>query len=597
MSHSHHEAPRELVAVLWSIAGLLAVFLALSVSSLFILKYYFPVSADTAGIATKTVAGKCTEGSEVAINNFPGSTAISSNISGTSDDKTSEVVKPLGGVFQCSSVCVSTLAPGTTIDSAAKTKISEYFTGGSIGGKPIIIANTGNDFMKKVLEWQKETNTSKKDFLGQDLQRTIITSSNKSSCAGPNSRDYVGEIVAKGKVVPITKENTTVEDTAKAAAAAQQAAATAAQVNAGSSGEIQPDTPAQGAAVTSFKAPAGGSGSGSGTQGATEDIATCKTKINDFIEKYQKIMDMATQNESDPNITRFNEIKNDYVALKKEPYITNDEKASAECQRIEKLVVAMDNKLWGSKTELAQCKKDVKMFLNDYGQNKVTQPAYGYYQQVDTWYKHITTNPYYLVSAERQMKLCKPAKELIQEYKVATGTLEGPAPATTDQKNQYARDQFVSTQMQRLAAIRGQNINYHITGQVFWNQAASQVSKKAVICIGNTKSLKDGSAGAVTRKQADSNGNFDISHTFNADMLGDRGIVIYMYDPGGWYTAKAVLFVSNATEFNTKVSQQMVDKPGTEVTGTFGNVDLQKGYGGSKALRDQFVALTGSHCN
>ena len=486
MSHSHHEAPRELVAVLWSIAGLIAIFLAISVSSLFILKYYFPISADTAGVATKTIAGKCKEGSEIAINNFPGQTAISSNVSGNSNDKTSEVAKPLGGDFQCSVICVTTVAPGTTVDQATKSKISEYFTGGTIGGKPIVITNTGEDFMKKILEWQKETDASKKDLLAQDLQRTIITSSNKlpinSSCAGPNSKDYVGEIVAKGKVVPITKENTSVDDAAKAAAAKAAVDKAAAANQAAGSSNIQPETPAQGAAATSFKAPAGASGSGSAGSGsgtasstASPDLATCSKKVNDFLYKYQQLLNQvpADQDQPNPDITRYGEIRDSYQGLKKAPFLGDEEKSFKKCLDIEKLVNAMSTKLWGTKTELAICKKQVNDFLAKYPLDQtqsddLRQTRY----KVALDYYNMKYMPWYWVSAIRQLNTCKEDLPFMSKYRTAMG---GAGPLLTDSQLGPVTDEQANAgrvMLDQKAADVAQAAQYALNAETasFWSE-------------------------------------------------------------------------------------------------------------------------------
>ncbi|MFH1909604.1 MAG: hypothetical protein ABIJ72_00195 [bacterium] len=214
MSHSHLEPPRSLVAAIWSIVGLIAVFIAVGFSSIFVLRYFYPVSAEVATVNKGT--GECKDGKiQVAVNNYPGLTAITKSQYNTHD----KVLKALGGDnFRCSEICVPGLSGSLTKTQEDKKIVSDFITksSGSINGKPIMVLDDGDSFMAKIAEWQKQTNPAVKQSLTDDLNRAVIVNSTKTTCAGPNSEDY-GPIVVNGQEIPVVKKNTTAEEAKKAA--------------------------------------------------------------------------------------------------------------------------------------------------------------------------------------------------------------------------------------------------------------------------------------------------------------------------------------------------------------------------------------------
>ncbi len=216
MSHSHLEPPRSLIAALWSITGLVAVFIAVGFSSIFVLRYFYPVSASI--IATPQ-NGQCPEdSSQIAVNNFPGTDAITKYIHETGNNKTAKVLEPLGGEnFRCSMICVPGASGSLATTTEDKQTTSNFLESAKIDGKSLVIVKDGDEFMQKVLEWQK-ADASKKPDLADKLTRTVITTSTKINCAGPNSVGYGKEFTtADGSKITTAKENTVAEDTKKAA--------------------------------------------------------------------------------------------------------------------------------------------------------------------------------------------------------------------------------------------------------------------------------------------------------------------------------------------------------------------------------------------
>jgi len=248
MSDFNRDAPRSLVSLVWSVAAILGVFLAVIVSSFFVLKYYFPVSADNADLKPVTTTGKCSEGeSRVAIHNYPGITAIAKAYPklNPADYQHGPVEKALGGYYQCSMICVPNIDQAKPINDQANLGIiGKYLEGGTVGGKPMVFAKSGDEFVGMV-------KTAKKTEELEALKRVVIMPYSKDICAGyaqgkGQSVDYA-EIKVKSGAVKIEEPNETVkqaEEAAKkreeAAEAARQKAAEAAKQEAPSTSGPQP---------------------------------------------------------------------------------------------------------------------------------------------------------------------------------------------------------------------------------------------------------------------------------------------------------------------------------------------------------------------
>ncbi len=488
MSHSRREAPRELVAILWSIAGLLALFFAISISSLFIIKTYFPVDADTVTQAIdRPIDGKCKEGySAIAVNNYPGPDNITKYVGGNAAYKTAEVLKPLGGKnFRCSQICVPGLSSAAGSETANRAKVAEYLNGGSLNGKPIVIVSNGEAFMQKWVEWNKESNQSKKDFLAQDLQRTVIQSQSKPDCKGPNSEDYGTMTTSKGEAVDLNKPNTTAQEDEQAGKTTEQASG---QPSGGTGATGTTDQPLAGVPKT-FNVPSGGTGGGTagGTEGADKnsgsespsqptDLASCKAKLNNFINRYTpgdpskfKRREIAQYNITETeSYKKWERIKQGLYNIKNyEPYISDEAKAYEKCMEMSKLADEIEQPIWDKKTELGKCKNTVNSFLASYQGKKVVTQNYKeinkIYGDIDWLYKNIKYNPYYVFSATNQLSACTTIiKELIPAYKKL---LPGSTVERADTASETAAQAAAAQQAQQAAAR--QNYEAEAAGAAF----------------------------------------------------------------------------------------------------------------------------------
>jgi len=219
---AHHEAPASLVSLLWSIATTIGVFLAVLISSFFVLKHYYPVSADQA--TALPVKGDCVGSSEykIAVSNYPGINAVTKAYPDLGQ-KHAPVEKALGGNYQCSMYCIAGIDNTKSAQDPANLQtIKNYLTDKTMGGKPITIiqsdisGKTGGD---RFVDMVKAATDEKDSILRQqkldELKRTIILDYSKTKCAGYNqitpggSVDYAKLLDKDGHEIKREEDNTT----------------------------------------------------------------------------------------------------------------------------------------------------------------------------------------------------------------------------------------------------------------------------------------------------------------------------------------------------------------------------------------------------
>ncbi len=465
MSHSHHEAPRELIAVLWSIAGTLALFFAISISSLFIFKYYYPVDAST--VTTRPVQGKCVEGSAaIAINNYPGPDNINKYVTGNSAYKTGEVLKPLGGKnFRCSQICVPEISTAAGKETENRAKVVDYLNGGSINGKPIVFVANGEAFMQKWVEWNKETNAGRKDFLAQDLQRTVIQSQSKPDCQGPNSEDY-GEIVSsKGDAIPVTKPNDTVQqavEQGKTDAATGTVATTGNDGTGQTAGASLAENPNQVTLPTGLKT--------DNEDKSTSTISNCRARVNKFLYDYREI-DYATIN--DPIRLPYSTIEGQYKEYKDKEIFTKDpKKAIAKCQEWIKMI----DKVTAESPELKECKKDISQFIAErekyLKKNKLTDN-----RLTEIKGRLSALKNQLFGKAQNKLDNCNNIKDAILEYKrIVAAEAAGQDPLYYE-KIRWAEREAAATEKERQVYVRKRQVE----STNFWSSPTRDLARFGTI--------------------------------------------------------------------------------------------------------------------
>lgn len=355
MSLIRHDAPRTLVSFVWAVAGMLAIFFAVVVSSLFILKHYYPVDAQS--VTMKAISGNCVSGeTRVGVNNYPGQTAIKTGYPTTDSTVTNgyqhgPVENALGGDYQCSNICVPGMDQNKPVsDPANISVITNFLSGATVGDQPMVPILSGDQFVSKVKAYYAETDTTKKQADKDELKRMMILPYSRTTiCAGNpggqgQSVDYA-QIKVKDKAVTIEEPNKT-KDSADLAAAQAKVAAAAAVANQAAPVPIAgpPEKNIVFAPVAS-------------NNGTSNDLATCKSKVNKFLNDYseagfgvQKLID------------KFNNIKTGYADLKSNSKYQDESQALTRCKQLSKQVDEIVVGTGETKTKLAKCEKDV----NDY---------------------------------------------------------------------------------------------------------------------------------------------------------------------------------------------------------------------------------------
>jgi len=340
MSHSHLEPPRSLVAALWSIVGLVAVFIAVAFSSIFVLRYFYPVSAEV--ITTKSSSEGCAEGEEkIAINNYPGLTSITKYYPKTSPDyyQHGQILQNTGGNFQCSQICVPGLSKSLADTKQDQQKVEDYLKGATIGGKEVNIVDNPDIFMALVKLTNETKDTNLKQQYQDLLKRTVIKSATKAGCLRTDSVNY-------DKIEKAGKEVEREPDEKTAVSEAQKAEQQPSEEKPATPPELP--QPIAGAAKNEVQLPVGATGNNN-----KASLDQCKEDVNDFLYHYRNINDTLPD---DPLRMTYSKVEAEYKELKKDE---NEDSALKKCLELKKLA----DDATAENPKLAQCKKDVNTFI------------------------------------------------------------------------------------------------------------------------------------------------------------------------------------------------------------------------------------------
>ncbi|MCX6809929.1 MAG: hypothetical protein NTZ65_04265 [Candidatus Berkelbacteria bacterium] len=575
LDKKHHDAPRVVNIGIWSMAVVGALAFAISLGGWFYSSVESPISA-----STSAGSGTCPSDKQIAINNYPGTSKEYHALLSNSRDQN----------WRCSLVC----------NTSGKSP-DEFIKGLTIGGKPVIIYSTGDEFKSK------GSNIGKDDF-----DRVVVSGATKGKCEGAKtgstngaSIDYV-DIKYNDKAVEPLSKNETIKELSQAANADTSSNELPAPIdNPGSSpsGTDSTTTPGQKDGVPKIKIV---------KPGTLDPDAPSYTIQISGIEKYSDstrkpgdISITAALSDTDSKSAKFRNSPICASAMTQGPDGHYNMEFTVDgiwyrANRSAKIYYYALEETDGAIPEQNKRKRSSSDSLNN--------PRYVHYDGSTIQIKYNEESLYGVQGSENPVLTS--AQELQQQWE----SFASATKLNSSQMNQCGglssgptqTTQEVAQQTMQQITNRNGTVTFKISGKVWWNFAGGLESKKAVICAAmwNTTDPDDPKKRSkipseeFQKVKANTNGTFSIDLPVAIRNL--RGLSIVAFDPGGIYRPKYYYFGQTALAMKSYVINAVdltTNNSAYDVPFNIGNqLDLQQGYGDSKRWRNEFYYATGHYC-